>query len=157
MRIYLVRHATAVNASIAGTDSARFLDLDGRETARGVGKVLADNGDTFAHVISSPYVRAIQTAELVCQQVGYEGTINTELALTPEASPEPFVSRIAQARGPIAIFGHEPNISHLASLLVGQPGFQPFRPGQVCAFDGARPRFKVHPEALQIQDMYVPS
>src|SRR5580704_4937066 len=65
MRLYLLRHATAVD--IASSDALRELTKEGREEARIAGAALAELGVKPSHVFSSPLVRARQTAEIAAK------------------------------------------------------------------------------------------
>lgn len=154
MPIYLVRHAHAVAAHEGFADPHRHLSAHGRQVCRGVGRLLRQTGVRFDVVLTSPLVRAVQTAELVAKAVDYVGVIEARAALVPGAQPGVAAAEILACEGAVAVFGHEPTISALAGFLVGQPGFAPFLPAQVCCLEARRPRWKLHPEAMQIQDLH---
>jgi phosphohistidine phosphatase SixA len=65
MKLYLLRHATAEDA--AASDAARELTRDGREEARIAGQALVALGVKPDHILTSPLVRARQTADLVAK------------------------------------------------------------------------------------------
>lgn len=154
MKIYLVRHADAVPANPERPDAHRHLSAHGRSTCRGVGRLLREAGVTFDVVVSSPLVRAVQTAELLADAVGYLGLVEAHAGLAPGAQPELVAADLLARDGAVAAFGHEPSISALAAYLAGRPSFAPFLPAQVCLLDARQPVWKLHPEMLQIQDLH---
>lgn len=154
MKIYLVRHGEAVPAGPDRTDAHRHLSARGRSTCRGVGRLLRETGVTFDVVLTSPLVRAVQTAELMADAVDYLGVIEAHAGLTPGAQPEVIAAELLARDGAVAAFGHEPSISALAAYLSGRPAFAAFLPGQVYHLDGRQPVWKLHPEVLQLQDLH---
>ena len=151
MKIYLVRHAHAARALPGQQDANRCLSLDGRQTARAVGARLRKEGVVFDRVFTSPFVRAIQTAELTCSTLGYEGIIESSPALASGAAPQPAAALFAQGSEAVAAFSHEPTVSDLGAFLLGKPGFPPFRPGQVCLIEDGQPVWKLLPHTLEIE------
>lgn len=119
-----------------------------------MGRLLREAGVTFDVVLTSPLVRAVQTAELLVEAVGYLGVIEAHAGLSPGAQPEVIAAELLARGGAVAAFGHEPSISALAAYLSGRPSFASFLPGQVCYFDSRQPVWKLHPEVLQIQDLH---
>jgi phosphohistidine phosphatase len=154
VKIYLVRHAEAVSAGLDRTDAHRHLSASGRSTCRGVGRLLREAEVSFDVVLTSPLVRAVQTAELVSEGVGYLGVIEAHVGLSPGAQPEVIAGELLARDGAVAVFGHEPSISALAAYLSGRPSFASFLPGQVCYLDSHQPVWKLNPDALQIQDLH---
>ncbi len=124
MHLILVRHAEAVNPSIAGGDRNRWLTTSGRATITRTVELMPDKHVT--HIVTSPLVRAVQTAEHVANHCGYtqaievhrplsEGSVGTVLEW-PDAADDDAT---------VALVGHEPIMSTLASHLLGHrfPGF----------------------------------
>src|SRR5688572_20209987 len=83
MRVYLIRHAHAVDAGPKLPDEARWLSDRGRKVARRVGKALAKEGVELDAVLTSPLVRAVQTAEVLAAAAGYQGAIEAVVSLSP--------------------------------------------------------------------------
>src|SRR5580698_564113 len=73
MKLYLLRHATAVD--IASSDALRELTKEGREEARIAGAALAELGVKLSHFFSSPLVRARQTAEIAAKALKFPGKV----------------------------------------------------------------------------------
>ena len=148
MRILLVRHGPAVDPYATSTDEARWLTEAGRRRVRKVAKALAELGLEPSIVFTSPFVRAVQTAEaLASGQPRFEGPIEVVRALAPEQGST------AQALAPLErvpndalvfLVGHEPKIRALAAHLSEVPGFPGFQPGAACLVehDGEHGRFE---------------
>lgn len=149
MRVFLVRHAQAIEAGPRRSDEARFLTPDGRATARKVGARLAEEGMRFDAVLTSPLVRAVQTAELMAQSIGFVGVVESFFALAPGAPPRLVAEELASHGEAVAVFGHEPTISALGAFLTGQPSFPPFRPGQVVLLERGIPQWAIRPDTLE--------
>jgi len=131
MRVTLIRHAEA--GDDAPRDDARSLTERGRQDARRMGRGLARRGVTFTTMVTSPLVRAVQTAEIVAAEVGYRGRILVTDALTPEAPVSQVVSLLAaMARDPeavssVALVAHEPILSAVAAALTHHPRHPPLK------------------------------
>jgi phosphohistidine phosphatase len=121
VKVVLVRHAIAAerDPSKWPDDSLRPLTPEGverfRRAARGLGRLVSD----VDVVLSSRYVRAWRTAELLCTEVGWpvpEECAELEASREPAGAVEAL--RRHSAAGSIALVGHEPHLSSLASLLL---------------------------------------
>src|SRR5262245_20503916 len=87
MIIYFVLHASAGQHKMnPKKDEKRALDADGIEQCGFVGRALAAINVQPDVVISSPLKRATQTASLIGNELGYEGKLQLEPALKPDAS-----------------------------------------------------------------------
>ena len=124
MKIFLMRHAVAMEredfAKKNKDDSLRPLIEKGRERTRKMTKQLQLMDENFDMIISSPFLRAMQTAEIVCQ--GYNIRELHECAeLVPSAPPQALAqwlrTEAKRARSLLAV-GHEPQMSVFASWLV---------------------------------------
>jgi phosphohistidine phosphatase len=120
VQIYLLRHGIADDGT---PDSERALTAEGREKLR---RVLArarsaDVAPTL--ILSSPYRRAVETAEVVVEVLGYEGKVVKTRALVPDSSPYDAWEEIRKRSGEAAILlaSHEPLMSSLAAFLLASP------------------------------------
>lgn len=109
---YLLRHGEAEEGS--GDDAARRLTPKGERQARAAGKALAAMGAEIDACLTSPKVRAADTARLACEA----------LLLEPETANElrggPFDSlSLAAGRGDVLLVGHEPDFSGEVARLTG--------------------------------------
>ncbi len=142
-----MRHATA--ADPGGTpDALRPLTEQGREEARAAGKALREKREDVARVLSSPRLRARETAELVVEGLGRKVPMEVREALTCGAAAASYLAEIeAHPDGGVLLVAHNPELSAFASELVGEP--ISFRPSTVCAItlapQGARLLWIRHP------------
>lgn len=121
MNLYLMRHAIAAEADGNTEDSQRPLTEKGREK---LGKIVFNMeklGLEFDVILSSPYLRARQTAKEVADALNVrpENMLETE-NLTPYAFADKLVEEI-RARDPVEnllLVGHEPFLSQLIGMLV---------------------------------------
>lgn len=123
MEIYLLRHGIAEDAGPGHPDSERALTSEGREKLRRVLKRARAGGVSPSLILSSPYKRAIQTAEEAAEVLAYKGKIRRTHALTPNSSPHEIWNEIRECRQEteILLASHEPLMSSLASFLLNSP------------------------------------
>jgi phosphohistidine phosphatase len=126
-RVTLIRHAEA--GDDAPSDETRALTARGRADARRVGRALAKRGVRFSAMVSSPLVRAVQTAEIVAAAVGYRGRIVCTSALIPEADARAVLALLASFKDErsVALVAHEPILSGVAAVLLRQARHAPLR------------------------------
>src|SRR5215475_10213162 len=127
MRILLIRHAHAIEGG--RVDEERWLTDKGRGVARKVGERLRDEGHAPDAIVTSPLVRAVQTAELVGRGLKYKGVVEVLAELAPDGSIGAAAAALAERGGLVMVVGHEPGISALASHLAGRP-VSAFRKGE---------------------------
>lgn len=129
MRVTLIRHAEA--GDDAPSDGERALTLRGRGDARRMGRALARRGIELDLLISSPLVRAVQTAEIVAAAVDYRARVEVSELLVPEGAASRVLGllKIVGRGGPdnrsIALVAHEPILSAVAAALTRQPRHPP--------------------------------
>ena len=125
MQVFLVRHADAVAETVEVRDPYRNLSAIGRTQARALGDRMRWHDCTPTHIWTSPLVRAVQTAELVAIGMQSELLIESRPELAPDGSPRDVVAA-ANALPPesgLVLVGHEPGLSAIGALLVGDPAF----------------------------------
>ncbi len=148
MPFYLVRHGRAVPGRSV-PDAGRWLTRDGRDAVVAVGAKLREMGVVFDAVVTSPLVRAVQTAELMTAAQGYRGEIEALLELIPEGRPTIAVDTLPTRGSSVAAFSHEPTISAVASLLT-QVRYHGFTPGEVvCVGDDGTLEWSLDPDTLK--------
>jgi phosphohistidine phosphatase len=122
MILYFLRHCSAGESmSDPKKDKKRPLDETGVKQSHSVGRALAALEVQPELVISSPLTRAMQTASLVANELGFENKIQVETALTPQASYSDFVDmlrRVSSAESVIVV-GHNPNLSDFLGKTIG--------------------------------------
>ncbi len=116
MRVYLIRHAHALDAA---DDAARPLSDRGIEQVKALAKFLKTSA-TFApdEIWHSPLVRSRETAELLARLLRLEVSLTLKPGLEPEDDPVAMAARLKACTQEVAIVGHEPQLSALASLLI---------------------------------------
>ncbi len=141
MEIYLVRHGAA---HIKEDDPERHLNKEGLDQCHLSGRALRILDIKFDLVISSPKVRAHQTAEIIAEEAGYpKDEIKVTETLEPTASPKDTVSYLNNftEKNKIMLAGHLPLLENLASELLcndSQISFY-FEAGAVCQIDVDQP------------------
>jgi len=123
MNLYIIRHAIAVEPGTPGyeDDSLRPLTDKGSEKMSNIARGLKSLGLRFDLVISSPYARAFETAQILLKvmKMGKERLVISE-HLAPIGFPEQVIGEINEKYSSldnIAVVGHEPNLGALISLL----------------------------------------
>ncbi len=117
MRLFLVRHAEAEPGE---PDELRALTARGRQQARDLGARLAAEGAKGAAVLTSPLLRARETAEEVARALGTTPAPDERLA--PGATAET-VREAAGEHGMdmVVAIGHQPDCGRIAAELTGGP------------------------------------
>ncbi len=123
MDLYLLRHAIAVTRGTEGFrhDSDRPLTEKGAAKLRRVVRGMNALGLSFDLILTSPYLRARQTAELVAKEMDAEARLERTPHLAPDGDPRALIAQVASrsaASPSILLVGHEPNLSQLISVLV---------------------------------------
>jgi phosphohistidine phosphatase len=123
VQVFLIRHAEAVDETLALADPHRHLTAAGRQQARAIGDRLRWHDCLPSHIWSSPLVRAIQTAELVAAGLQSDLVVDALPALAPDDSPRAVVAALTAlpADSIVVAVGHEPGLSAVGALLLGQP------------------------------------
>jgi phosphohistidine phosphatase len=143
---YLVRHAIAEERGAAWPDdAARPLSRQGANRMVQVVGGLSALGVTIDQVVSSPLVRARQTAELLAASVDrHAGRVAADVIvlpeLAPDVAPDATMRALASATeaSSVALVGHEPDLGLLAAWLLGADRPLPFKKGAVCRIDVRR-------------------
>jgi len=139
MEIYFVRHGPAVQLSEEECpDADRPLSDEGKIKVRKAAKGLRNFADRFDKIYHSPLLRAVQTAEIMAEELECtEMTEETKLAL-PGAKPKALLNFIGlfPSLNRLMIVGHEPSLSIMASYLLGsERSVVEFKKGAICRID----------------------
>lgn len=110
--IYLLRHGDAEAGT--GDDASRRLTAKGERQAKAAGRALAALGAEVDTCLTSPKLRAAETARLACEAQAIEPEISQELRGGQFDSTE-----LAAARGDTLLVGHEPDFSGEVGRLTG--------------------------------------
>lgn len=138
MQVYLLRHGIAEESSPGGSDADRELTPEGRKKLRQVLEAASESGVAPTLILTSPLKRALQTAEIAGQVLGYKEPILRTKALAPGAGVEQVWDEIRVHRDEDAILlvGHNPLFSDLAAYFLGSKTAQiQFKKGSVMRVD----------------------
>ena len=136
--LYLIRHGIAEERGDAWPDDAkRPLTDEGTERMRKAARGLVRLGVKFDAVLTSPFVRTRQTAEIVATAYEERPPIVAVESLAPGGSIQSVLSDLERQarRSRVAIVGHEPGIGELAARLAGARYPIEFKKGAVCRID----------------------
>jgi phosphohistidine phosphatase len=146
--LYIMRHGIAVDRGTAGyaNDAKRPLTPEGKKKMREITAGLVRVGFDPDWIVTSPLVRAAETAEIVADGLG--GRVPRDFcdALRPGSSAEALLTFLAKQpnRRRVLVVGHEPDLSELAARLVGagRHAHLGFKKGGCCliTFDEFPPR-----------------
>ena len=149
MNLYLMRHANAgVPRGNATLDAKRSLIKEGKEQCVLMARVLGALNVQVDAIVSSPLKRAMQTAQYVGTELGYDGKVEVSPALGLDADFPAFQKLLAKYadREGVLMVGHNPNVfQFLGRLVTGNGGAAiRMRKGSVARIDLNR-----HPALLQ--------
>ena len=121
MDLYVIRHGRAIDRAEPIEDAFRALTARGRREAEEVGRALRDAGVELDAIVTSPLVRAVETAELVAVGLKFVGALDVAVELAPGRHPQPLVEEVLLPRAnlaAVALVGHEPQLSALVATLL---------------------------------------
>ena len=127
MNLYILRHGIAVEPGTPGyeRDADRPLTPEGKRKLRQIAEAMEALDLSFDLILSSPYLRARQTAEIVAEGLKARKKLELSDALAPGGSMGKLVELLHHLEPPpdnVLVVGHEPYLSGLISLLVfGEP------------------------------------
>ena len=136
--LYFVRHGLAEERGDAWPDdSKRPLTDEGMSRMRKAARGLARLGVTVDLVLSSPVVRARQTAELLAAGLESRPSLVNVDSLAPDGSHAAVIADLEKhaRKNCIALVGHEPMIGELVARLIGSRHPIEFKKGAVCRVD----------------------
>src|SRR6185436_8015161 len=121
MKLFFLRHGVAGQRNLRKypNDAARPLTSAGKREILRIARRLLKDKIEFDQIISSPFVRARQTAEIVAKV--YTKDVRFTEYLTPEgAMPEliKYIRRTCKDADSVVLVGHEPHMTTLLSVLI---------------------------------------
>ena len=145
MEIYLLRHGLAIERELPGfqNDSARPLTTKGINQLKKISTAMEKMDLGFDLILSSPFLRAKETAEIVAKKLKLKKSLKFSNALTPDQDVKfliPQLQKLKPAPKRILLVGHEPFLSELVSLLVtGSAQLQmDFKKGGLCKLEAEK-------------------
>jgi phosphohistidine phosphatase len=123
MILYLVRHGIAIERTDpkSPAEAERPLTAQGVRKSRMAALGLCTTGAKPDVLVTSPYIRAAQTAEIFAEALGFsQERIRVSEALKPTAEPADILKEISRLRArEVACFGHAPHLDLLIAYLAG--------------------------------------
>jgi len=148
IHLYLMRHGIAIDREHPDCppEAERYLTAKGIERTRSAAYGLHELGIKPTALLTSPYVRAVQTAEIVCEVLDLDPKrLRATDALKPETKPSRLAEELSLSAGEDAMcFGHAPQLDDFIAFALRAPapftqlrkagvaclevdGFSPFR------------------------------
>jgi phosphohistidine phosphatase len=126
MELYVFRHGIAADAVAGQSDADRALTDAGRKKTAEVVRMARRAGVDPSLVVSSPYLRAVQTARIAMEEFGYKGDLLRTETLVPHGTPEDVWNELRDYRDERAVLlaGHEPLLSALMAWLLAAPALR---------------------------------
>jgi phosphohistidine phosphatase len=123
MNIFVLRHGIAVEAGTTGysKDSERPLIPKGERKLWQVADAISALELSFDVILTSPYVRARQTADIIAEALNAKRKLESTDHLTPGGSAKKLIEHINQMKPAVEnvlLVGHEPSLSELIALLI---------------------------------------
>jgi len=128
MNLFILRHGIAVERDPVSfpDDSRRPLTLKGEDRLRLICEAMQALELSFDRILSSPYRRASQTAEIVATALGLKKALEYCDELMPEGDAKALIRRLNRLEDSpenLLLVGHEPDLSRLISQLISpEPG-----------------------------------
>jgi phosphohistidine phosphatase len=118
MNLYILRHAIAVPRDTPDfPDEERPLTKEGKRKMEAIAEGMRAMDLQFGYIVSSPHVRARQTADIVGEVFGQE--VHLWKSLIPDSDPRQLVANLLKVRQDnILLVGHEPHLSGFVSVLI---------------------------------------
>jgi phosphohistidine phosphatase len=136
--VFLVRHGDADAEIPEGLeDEARALTSRARLALPAHFAPLAARIGQPNVIFMSPLVRAVQTATILGQALGYEGSMKTHRSLFPDGPVGAIEALLEQHLGQTVILvGHQPSVGSTAAHFLGLPSFpRPVQPGTMIGIE----------------------
>jgi phosphohistidine phosphatase len=135
MLCYFLRHGAAENAETwEGSDADRPLTNAGKKRIAQEAKTMAELGLALDLIVTSPLVRARQTAQIVVKEFDLRDALVEDERIGPGFSLERLASVLDDHRraNAIMLVGHEPSMSHTIGTLIGGANIDIKKGGLAC-------------------------
>jgi len=139
VELYLLRHADAGDpVSWSGSDAARPLSGKGEKQSDRLGRFLAGLGFRPDAIVTSPRLRASQTAEIVAGHLGVSVNVDDRLGSGVEIETVEAILDAAGNPRRCVLVGHDPDFSDLVATIAGAAN-APMKKGALARIDVERP------------------
>lgn len=153
MKLYFLRHGIAEEYSASGRDSDRRLTPEGIAGMEAEARTLSAMNLRLDRIVTSPYPRAKETAEIVARALGIESKVEVDSRLQPGARLRGLQEIVEENPADrIMVVGHNPDFSMMPALLTGCPAFE-LKKGGIIRVDCLR----IEPGAASLEWFIPPS
>ena len=131
MKLIFVRHAAAVERTAGVPEERRYLTPEGRVFFRKTARTMLKNSVDPGLIITSPLLRAVQTADILAETLSHSGPLVVADELAPGfdmRALQNFFSEF-QSVNELVLVGHEPDFSSLVASLLNLPAGFNFKKG----------------------------
>lgn len=121
MKLYFLRHGIAVDRSLSGDDESRPLTKTGRHRVTRIARAIAKLDLGIESIVSSPVLRALQTARVMARMLELEHRMDVDALLT-HGFDSVALNQLLMARDKVnalMLVGHEPDFSRTICQLIG--------------------------------------
>jgi phosphohistidine phosphatase len=149
MKLIVVRHAAAVERSPGISEETRYLTPEGRVFFRKTARTMLKNGVEPGLILTSPLLRAVQTADVLVETLAYSGPFIVRDELRPGFNRKALEKLLDDYRtvDELVLIGHEPDLSTLIAYLVSLPDGFNFK-------KGAAVKLKLDPSKLPVSTAF---
>ncbi|HJV64994.1 MAG TPA: histidine phosphatase family protein [Geomonas sp.] len=139
MIIHIVRHAEAVDRSEDIPEEHRYLTPRGRNRFRKAAKALRKTGAAPDVILTSPLVRAVQTADLLAEALRYKGELLVAPLLSPGFRPQKLdrLLKLYPDAKELVLVGHEPDLGIVVGRLVAAEASCSLKKGAIVSLEKA--------------------
>jgi phosphohistidine phosphatase len=140
VELYIIRHGLAAQRGDAYPDDGkRPLTHKGILRLKKEARALARLGVNFDQIVTSPLVRARQTADVFAEALAPHPPVALSDALSTSGTAVAVIEDLGRfaRRARIALVGHEPNLGELTARLLGARRAIEFKKGAICRIDVA--------------------
>jgi len=143
MKLIFIRHAAAVERSSDISEATRYLTPEGRVFFRKTARTMLKNGVEPGLILTSPLLRAVQTADILAETFAYSGPFLVKNELRPGFDMQALDKLFDDYRSvdEMVLVGHEPDLSTIVAFLISRPGGFNFK-------KGAAVKLKIDPSNL---------
>ncbi len=144
--LFLMRHGPAEGTPASGRDEDRALTPSGTGVVRAVVERLLARSERPIRIVSSPFVRARETAALVAERLGLEVELDSDLGA--ERDPSEIIERLFRSEPAVMVVGHDPYFSQIVSAYAKDHVIM--EKAMIVAFEAGpsgapRERFRIRP------------
>lgn len=133
MDLFIIRHGIAVERKAGLRDRERYLTDEGIEKMHIIGKGLKKLEVAFDKILTSPYKRAIETAQIIAEETGYSKNEIIETDFLEPLGEWVNIFDLTEDAQTVAIFGHDPMFSEIVSTFIcSKDGNTPMKKGGLC-------------------------